>query len=277
VGYESNPNLESTQKGDLFEQAQATVRYLQPLGKSRTLEIDYDINSMAYNEFTDLSNLYNNLRLGFHQKLPFGIAGVYSDLGYFYYPRSEESDFFFPRGSVYVQHSITKTLSHQVLVECGAKLSSYDYALAEQSWLYQDNLRRDDRISGQYAINTKVGKALYLSGRYRFSRNDSNVLYQDYYDYQSYRYSLSASWEMALDFWLLSGFSYTRKDYKTRMVSAIDEKQNEDLCVFNVGLRRALSQTDWLSVMYTYRFNQSNDSSSEYIDNVAMAGWQHHF
>ena len=276
-GYETNVNLSPTSKGDIFEEFLFSLNVKKPwIGESK-FTFDYDLDVMNYNEITDGTNILNHLRLGAHKKLFSFNAGTGYDLGAVHYPYNESGNFLFHKGFFYLGNYISKNLYHKLLFEAGLKDYSDAKALSDTINTYQDKVREDKRHSVEYSILTYLRQSLLLKLKAKFSVNNSNARYMDFYDYKSYQISPMLDYKLRKDLEVFSRFTYLKKDYKSRDVTLEKYKQEDDIYATTAGLRYRLNKNNLISLFYTYRNNSSNDSLAKYTDNVVTFGWQFKF
>jgi len=277
TGYDSNPSLDNTRKGDIFEETRLFLDFRKTVLKDLTLSFDYYLDSLMYNQASDSSSILNNVRLGIHKRfLPFRAGGGYN-LSFAYYPRNEDGDFLFHKWFTYLGHDVMKKLYHQLQFEGGVKDYVYKKALLDTILLYQDNQRRDKRLSAEYLIGFMPDKRLLIKLRSKYSLNDSNAVYLDFYDYYSLQETVNFDYRLFENVSLITDFSYTRTNYDSRIVTEGDSEQEDDLYVAGAGLIYRLDINSALSLYYTYRDNASNDSLAEYCEHVITCGWQHKF
>lgn len=276
-GYDSNVNLSPTSKGDTFEEFLFSLNVKKPWISQTKFTFDYDLDVVNYNEITDGTNILNHLRLGAHKKLFCFNAGTGYDLGAIYYPDNEDGNFLFHKGFFYVGNYLLKNLYHKLLFEVGLKDYSDAKALADAINTYQDDEREDKRESVEYSILTYLKKSLLLKLRLRFSVNNSNARYKDFYDYKSYQISPRLDYKLREGLEIFSRFTYMMKDYKSRDVTRENYKEKDDIYSTTTGLRYRLNKNNAISLFYTYRNNSSNDSLEKYTENVVSLGWQFKF
>jgi hypothetical protein len=276
-GYDTNVNLSTTKKGDAFQQFLFSSGFTKPWVKGTRFTFNYDLGVINYNEITDASNVLNHFRLGVHQKISSFVVGTGYDLGVLYYPDDEDGDFLFHKGFLYVRQDISRKLYHQLLVEAGIKDYTHQKAMGDIITALQNKERLDRRQSAEWSVGFSLTPKLLLKFLTRFSVNDSNARYVDFYDYKSYEFSPRVNYRLSKKVELFSGFGYLRKNYKTRVVTLTNYKEKDNTYSANAGLRYAGDKNNILTLIYSYRNNSSNDPIQEYSENVISCGWQHNF
>jgi len=277
VGYETNPRLSSLRKGDIFEESRFTLNFKKPLAKNLKFSFNYFGDLINFNEITDLNSLLNDLRFQLEQKFFWCSLGAGYDFMNSYYPVNENGNFIFNKGFVYVDQNITKKLFHRFQFEGGLKSYLDNKALAETITTYQDDKREDKRLGFAYQVALKPNKRLFASLTSKYTLNDSNAIFLDFYDYESYLESLEVNYEIFKNLSAFSNFLYIRKNYDSRLATFKDYKQKDDLYAGTLGLIFKPTKNNALSLSYSYRDNQSNDGLAEYFDNVITCGWQYSF
>ena len=237
----------------------------------------YDFDAIKYNEITDASSILNHLRFTLSKKISELEAGGGYDLGIFTYPYSGSADFLFHKGFTFLKHTFTKNTYQQLLCEWGVKDYMAKEALADTIATYQDDKRLDERKGVEYSLGSTFFKNIFLKLRTKFTLNDSNATYLDFYDYKSYEASPSIVYRFSKKVDIVSRFSYTEKKYAERLVTNGVDRQKDKMYAGNVGVRYSLTKQNILSVMYTYRDTDSNDPFSSYSENVISCGWQYNF
>jgi len=276
-GYDSNVNLSSEREGDIFTEFLYSLDFSKPLSEDVNFLFDYDLDILNYGEFTDSSNMLNHLKFTLYKNFKSGRVGGGYDFGALYYPRNEDGNFLFHKGFIYFQKRISKNTNHKIQFEYGLKDYTDQNALADAISTYQNKDRLDRRLSASYAIRSKVFPKLNVGLKTKFSSNDSNSRYLDFYDYLSWKQTLSLDYKLLDDLYLAFNFSYRRKEYDARNITIGGKLQVDDLFAGTLGLIYRLNRKQSLSLHYTYRQNNSNDSLEEYSENLITCGWQYKF
>jgi hypothetical protein len=199
------------------------------------------------------------------------------DLGILYYHHNEDGDFLFHKGFLYLKHDLSRKLYHKLQLEAGLKDYTHRKALADTIRTYQDDKREDERLSAEYSIGSTFIPKLRLVLKTKFSFNESNAAYLDFYDYKSYEGSLYLDYKLLKDISIFSNLTYIRKKYLERLVTLRDYKQRDNLYSGTMGLLYQLNKRNSFTVSFTYRQNASNDSLEDYSENVINCGWQYNF
>lgn len=276
IGYDNNVYLAPTRKDDMYEEFLYSLDFVKPFGDGFGFEFDYDLNYVNYNEATDATNMLNHLRLELNKRFADWKIGAGYDLGFLYYFKDDDDNFLFHRGFIYVQKQVLDTI-HVIGFEGGIKDYTDQNALGDTIFSRQDKERSDERMAVYYAIAFKITPKLFTKFKTKFSINDSNARYVDYYDYKSYQHSLSFKYKLLEDLDLSSTFSYRRKLYDSRTVTLRDYRQKDNLYTATVGLDYKIDSRNTISLSYAYRQNESNDGLEEYTESVINCGWLYSF
>ena len=276
-GYDSNAELTPLKKGDIFEEFLLSAGFNKPLMKGLKFTFDYDLDFLNYNEYRDVSTLLNHFRFGLHQRFaPFTVGTGY-DLGIFYYPHSDDDNFFAHKGFAYLRQDITKNLYHKLQAEYLYKDYTDRKALANTLFTYQDKDLFNKRYILEYSVGTDFIPKLFVLGKMRFSDNDANANFQNFYDYKAYYGYLGFDYTLLARLHLLTNCSYERKNYNKRRVTLSNNREKDNLYTGNVGLRYMLNKNNAATLYYTYRDNDSNEHLEQYRESVFSAGWQYIF
>lgn len=276
-GYDSNPGLTPLRKADTFEEALYSLTFRKMLVKDLRFFFDYDLDVLNYNRFTDISNALNHVRFGIDKKMGDFTLGTGYDLGVASYFHDEEGDFYFNKGFIFIRQKLTKKLYHGFLFEAGAKQHTTRKALADTITTYQNKELLDHRQAVEYRVGASLTKKLSLKFRTKFSVNDSNARYLDFYDYKSYLFSTRLEYKLTGRWGLETGYSFLKKDYKERALLDGTGKQRDNIYAATFGVRYKVNKDNIVSVLYTYRNNDSNEDIEKYMENVVSCGWQYNF
>jgi opacity protein-like surface antigen len=277
-GYDNNVNLSNNRKGDIFEEFLFSLDFSKPWLEDISFSFDYDLDVLNYNQYTDLSNILNHFRFGLHKRLSslFSIGSGY-DLGIFYYHHGKDNDFLFHRGFAYIEHRPWRRMYHRLTWESGLKDYLNNKTLQDTISTYQDKERKDRRSSIEYSLASLINPKLRFQFKSKFSLNDSNARYLDFYDYKSYTQSLGIDYKLSKVIRLLTNFAYRKKEYSARTIISGGDKQEDNLYSGSLGLIYQLNKNKALSLHYTYRENSSNEPLEEYSESVITCGLRYNF
>ncbi|MFH1621835.1 MAG: outer membrane beta-barrel protein [Candidatus Omnitrophota bacterium] len=276
-GYDSNVNLDGKRKGDGFQEFLFYLKFKKPLKKGLEFNMRYALDYLNYNEFSDASSLLNRLIFEINKQISIFKIGTGYDFSYLFYPNYEEGDFYFHKGFFYIGNNLTEKIYHQLKVCYGIKDYLDGKAQADTLGSFQEKDRLDRRQQLEYSLKYNYNRDLTVRLKGGYSVNNSNDRYLDYYDYKSPEVSCGFDYKIKPNLYLLLDYSYQRKNYKGRTVTSQTYKQEDNLYSANLGFLYFVNKRNALSVKYTYRENASNDSLSEYAENVITCGWQRYF
>lgn len=276
-GYETNAALGGIRKGDFFEDASFSTSYNKPLSELAQLLLRYDLLAHTYHELTDNAYILNNVASQWGYKLPFGRAGLGVNAAYVYYPSNEDGDFFTPRASLFLRHNFAKRFYQQWDAEVSMRRYNKAKALADALDAYQDKQRLDQQVGFAYQLGGSFGRRAFGYVKAKFSTNESNARYQNYYDYISWRGDIGMTYKLTgKDQAFLNAF-FARKDYRDRLTVNGFRHQQNDLYSVTAGLRHAINKNALLSLSYRYMQNVSNEPSAEYSDGITSLSLSYQF
>jgi hypothetical protein len=279
-GYDSNVSLSPEGKGSVFQEFLYALKYDTPLAGGCRLFVNYDLDFLNYSETAHFSNLMNHLRLDLNKKLSkLFSSGIGYDFSYFYYPNNADDDYMFHKGFVYLRNNLSDKTYHQLTLEYGYKRHTSRKALANSLTALQDKELTETRQSVAYTIGTKVSSKLNVSFKIKFSENDSNARYLDYYDYKSYEGGPSVQYTLSKRIDMIASFIYLRRNYNSRTlsISGSTEKEKDNVYYVNAGCRYKVNGDNSATIFYTYRDNDTNEPLEKYNENVVTVGWEHRF
>ena len=272
-GYDSNVKLDSKRKGDIFEEFYLSFNINTPRYKNLYFTFNYNLDILNYNEFTDASSILNNLNFSFNKKLFDFVIFCGYDFSNIYYPDNEDYDFLFHKIFFSLRHNIKKDLYQQFVFSRG-----YKYYINKRNFdnLYKslDEKRNDDRYTFSYILAKNI-KNLSLKLKNRYSINDSNVVYLDFYDYKSVSPSFELDYKLQKFLFSLK-FKYTIKNYKRSIVS-LDCKEKSKLFNFIYAIDYNMNDKNSIIFEYNYNRNSSNEKLNRYFENIFKLGLRHIF
>src|SRR3989338_7215659 len=151
-GYDSNPRLDAARKGDAFGQFLYSLNFSRQFTETLRFNFYYDLDVLEYRDINDASSILNHLRYEFYKKAGgwFGASTGY-DLGIFYYPNDELSDFLLHTYFISFRNYPSKNLYQKVNLEYGIKAFNDKKAFADAADAYQGRERQDKRYAIKYS------------------------------------------------------------------------------------------------------------------------------
>ena len=276
-GYDSNVNLSPTKKGDLFQEGMFSAAVTKPLFDGLRFSVNYDFDYINYDHMTDASNMLNHVNLKLSKEISAFDLATGFDFSSFYYPKDENGTFLMYKCFASVRQYLNKRWYHQLRYDAVQKIHTDRKALAETITTYQNKELESRRHVFEYSTGSKIFRDLFANIKARFTINDSNAKYLNFYDYKTYEVSPSISYNITRKINLYTDFRYARRNYKSRIITTGTDKEEDDLYTTNTELRYKINKNNIISLIYTYRNNASNEPLEEYTENVVSAGWQYNF
>ena len=277
IGFDNNVFLDSTRKGDTFQNYIYSLNYSNKLKRDLDLKIKYSLNSLQYDRYTDNSSVGNTGNFALEKKLGGrNLVGISTEIGSVYYPSNDQGEYFTAGGSLYGKQFLGKNLYHRAGYSFLSK--SFMHRKAKDGNGVDVEEERDDV---RHAIDYEVG--FYPDNQSLFKlkgqvyNNDSRDGYMDYYDYDSFK--LGATFIKLLnDKWSsLLNYNFRRNNYKTRLIKNGSEAEYDNNHTGNAGIIYKLSENTSASAIYSYSQNYSNDSGQEYSVSMVSLGLRYAF
>lgn len=263
---ETNPNLDSSRKGDVFFEEDGDISFKWRWFAGMSQDAGYRVTNVNYTELTDNNYSdntgYTTLR---YAPVPWlrATAG-YEFTGLNYY-RNSSSTMISQRVYAQLRHLLPHGLYYQ-----GGWSYFYRYYFHKEArdgdGADTDNHRQDIR----HTMHVETGAVLWdtlLKVRHEAAFHYSNDAYQEYNDFQSYKLRATVAREF-LERWQASGtFSVERKNYTGRLVSTETIKAEYDTSYsYGLNVTYTLSPNISLSYDYSRKKLDSNAALSEYTD-----------
>jgi len=274
LGFDSNVFLDSSHKGDLFDEFLLTTSFKKDLTDIIKGRLSYFVDYVNYHECTDVSSLFNRLAASVEREFdPYSI-GVEASLAYLYYPNFEPGNTTLYRGELFFRHPywFLKKAKGKAFVYTGIKDYANAAALNDELGLYLDNERLDKQYGLGYEVAGFVSKKTFLIFSATAEKNDSNAQYVDYYDYYAYRAFLELDYRITKRAYLLTALGAQRKRYISRTVTLCDYEERENLYTANIGVVYRLNRNTSLTANYGYRQNHSNEPLDRYSESMSKVG-----
>ena len=277
-GYDNNVKLSPQRKGSGFQESLYSLNFNKLLSSNLSFSLDYDLDYLNYNDANSFTNLLNHFRAGLYKRLSKSFAvGTGYDFSDFYFPDDSQGDFMFHKGFIYLRNYILSNTFQQLGVEYGYKRHSSRKALGDTASELQDKRLIDNRRSIEYSIVSNSLPRFSLQFSSKFSVNDSNAKYIDFFDYRSWEFSPGIIYKLSEKINLVSYFTYLRKNYTSRTISTGTQKEHDNTYYANLGAKCKVDKNNIASLFYTYRDNSTNEPLEKYTESVFTLGWQHNF
>jgi len=279
-GYDNNVNLDSQRKEDAYTEIDIQMGYKYPFNSVFGATLNYYLNSLNYYDVTDATYYDNNLALDLDTNLFDKKAKLTWEnaAGYIYYPHESTSTFFSYDSQLGLKHSLTKTFSHKL---------SYDFIFREYPdrkagdgrGAARETNRKDIRNSIAYELSGLLVRDIFVRFNNQYYVNDSNDQYMDYYDYWSYRATLTAMMPLLTKrLYGLVTLGYQRRDYGSRqLVDDASKTERDNTYEGGSSLIFDITKKFSMSLNYLYRQNESNEPSEKYSGSMISAGLHYAF
>ncbi|MEW5758358.1 MAG: outer membrane beta-barrel protein [Candidatus Omnitrophota bacterium] len=276
-GFDNNANLDSSRKGDLFQEAIINADYRYSFSKKTSAGALYNFTVINYDKYTKNTLLDNILKLDWTRKLfkIFTFQKFYQ-IEYLAFPKDDNSSYVENDLGFSLRHDIYKGLYHAFKFTFLTKnYTARNRRLADYN--FSDKKRFDYRSQPAYEIGIFF-KKLYAKVSYQFYVNKSNELYLDYYDFYSNRGVLSLGYNFTEKLLGYTSFGFQKRQYKDRRwLDGNPSPEKEYTYTFNASL--SYNFTKYLSSIldYSYRENVSNVPSQKYSGSLTTVGLNYTF
>ena len=271
-GYESNVNLDGSREGDSFTEQSGGINFRPRLRPWLEGELSYDFLADEFHTLTD-SNLQSHtgkaiLRVEPHRRIQLEVAG---EAALLYFPRDEDNTFLDQRLRTQLSWAHLSWLTHRV--GWLFQYREYDTRRArDPDQVKLNGLGREDRRHvASYEMRLRFPKTFARLAA-EFYRNFSNDHFQDFYDWEDFRFRGSLTRVLGSR-WIASvNASHERKNYQSRSVPVIAVAERDNLLTVAGSLIYQLNEKASLSYSLTYRYQDSNDPRLDFTDWVHQAG-----
>ncbi len=273
-GYDNNTGLNAERKGDHFTQESASVLYKNLLNSKNQVRLSYNALNSNYYEATDLDLLLNEVGAGIsHLLTPNTIWETDYSFQYLDFSRNEAVTSFENKIRTGFRHKFSDvwmlrggyTFSYRDYVDRKLRQPSREPSLEDE--------RADSRNSIDAQLSYKWRPNILLNAGTVLYRSDSNDQFNDFYDYDAYRYYAGATWQIDAHWLLVTKFTYELRDYSARpIVSVPDEKQADDIYTTNLSLYYKVNSKLTIGSSYTYKQKDSNEPSQQYSGSLGTLG-----
>jgi hypothetical protein len=272
-GYDNNVNLNADRDKDGFLQSLQAVDYSYELLKGFKIRSGIEFFELIYYNY-NTNNLFNMVPyVGFDWEfLPGLVLKEKVIYDYFAYPNYMESTYSGLEFSNYLRHYVTKDIYHE-FGYVNIQRWYPEQKIYFTNFLKGDGDRRDARDSLNYNAAAYIGNRLYIKVRNEFYRNDSNEVFEDYYDYWAYRLSPSVIYFFTEKLYAEAGLVYKYRSYKDhRSTDDIEKKVRENTFTYNLSLYYNFMKNLAVGATYSYVENYPNDPFYEYSGSQITGG-----
>jgi hypothetical protein len=283
MGYDNNVNLDSSRKGDTFLETRFRLGIEEPfylgfaLWENLKLKLTYNFTSIAYTEITDASIVDNNLNLNIQNQLVGrNILEFNYNFGVLDFLKYDPGDYKAHKATLSFKRYFTDRFYGRL--GYGYLDKKYNTRKAKYGNGTESNSeRKDNRHIAELELGYYLWEKTLLKLREQYYLNNSNDLYYDYYDYSSNKISLTAIQIFNEKFFGLLTFSEKFKNYDHRSVLDRSRAQEDELFTISGTLLYDFTPSTSISLILTYRENDSNEPFYEYTETISSIGFHYSF
>lgn len=271
-GYDNNCDLDSKRHKDGFIQSTGDLEFIYEATDNLKVVAGSDIFNTIYYKYNINNILDVSPFLGFDLEI---IPGLISrnriKYDYFAFPNYKESTFSALVLTTYLRHYIVDDFYHEGGFEYLRR-----YYPDQITYLTNGQYAGDDRIDNRIRVKYTVGwfqEKFFFRMSNEFSRNDSNDLFQQYYDWWHYRLRPSLMYFFTEKLYTDVSLVYKYIHYKDRRsTDNINKKERDNNYIFAASMYYDLTKNLTLEVTYSYSQNNSNDPFQAYSGSIVTGG-----
>ena len=280
-GIDTNPLLDSTHKADTYTQETLDMRFKYKLPENSLGKLDsrfgFNIFNINYYKSTDVNIFDGVADINFDQQLSEHLtATVGYALETMWFPNDRNGNYLGNEISAGFKQDLTKSIYQRVVY----RLQFRNY-LDRKAMLgngnFMSDLRFDIRNTFRHELGVYIGKKIKLRVIDDLIVNNSNDQFFDFYDYNAYRTGGSLVAMFTGKLYGTAGLYYQRKWYYSRIVSAGDYPQRDNLYTAAASLTYEITKNLSIFANYTHMENHSNEPLEQYIDTLCYGGFNYAF
>ncbi|MDP3920254.1 MAG: hypothetical protein Q8R76_05560 [Candidatus Omnitrophota bacterium] len=277
--FDRNANLDSAHKRDLTQEINFFTTFTDIAFKRLRYQIRYSLNTALHQHFSKNDSFRNDIRGKIDYKINKSLLlDSDYDIQYARFQKSTQSSYWRHRVRVGLEHSPfdTRRISHRPNFTYEYK--DYVYRKARitspgttTSTINTPNDRKDSIYRIGHEIKIEPFKLLRIVSENEVGFNQSNDQHQDFYDYQYFKTSHTAS--VSYEKWYtFAGFQFQRRNYHGRRFNTTSSAQWEDLPALYGGIFYAFSEYINLGFNASYVKSDSNFPDLEYQGSTFTLG-----
>ncbi len=268
VGYDDNTHLNSRRDGDAFTQTYFKTTFSAPVNTKVKGILSYDLMGLFYGGESSLNLVNNGFSAGIEDVIneQFTLTADYG-FDWLEYLNSGSDDFLDNKLATRLKHKLPANFVHSLGHEFLWRAYG-DRHTRTTATIYSDKKRSDIRNSVEYEIGKYFPKDLFKLG-FEYYFNDSNEMYLNYYDYESYK--AGASYTHLFNEKIFGYFSFSRqfRDFRSRTLSLDSNfKEWDRTYVAGSSLYYNINKSFTAGLSYMYRENGSNEPLENYSGSV---------
>ncbi len=271
IAYETNPSTSSSHKGNTSEETATYLTLSKKLTPALNWSSSYSGSYLKYENYGDGDYTDHTITVSKLRWQPGRMWRLESwmDLEYNFYPAATDSSYRNMKFVERVRQNLFGSWYHQLQYEWFVR----DYTRKKaRTGDGAETLspRLDMRNRLRYKFGTTVKQTL-LSVENDIYFNDSNDARNDFYDYDVWKITGSASGNVTKKLYLSSTFAFERKNYRERKVTGINaEARYDDKYTLTSGVSYDVNETWKVSYDFSFDHLGSNEPTGEY-DNAKHA------
>lgn len=273
-GYETNVTQASDTKGDYYVEEDFSFNWQPTFNRYLGLDIGYWLVNQSYSEQTDSSSMDHALNFTMNLT-PFESGRLKLSPGieyeWLWYNLSKESSYEDTKYFLKFKHYIGKKWNYGGGYEYLEKNYDEKKARNQEKRASPDIVREDTRHTVDLYVTKYLGKyTLKIKGKAYI--NFSNDQYQEYYDYDSWKPSLTISRTFLEDDKLYVSFtpSFEHKNYHHR--TAVETARYDSVYTYKTSLYYTLKKPFTLTFSNTYKKVDTNYTAGRYKDITNVIG-----
>lgn len=278
AGRDSDEIVDSGPKRDFFAQESFSMDYNRLISRRLRGRLSYDAFNVNSFEVTDQNTLIQRAGLGLDTALVPDTTILETEYAYRYafFPREESLTF--------DEHQVAAGLSHRCR---GAWLRNV-YAVSRQAFdsrrprgadgIWSDEDRRDIEQSVQQEIAFKGIRGTDWKLQHKYLWNDSNDLFQDYYDYQADQYRVGVAFAVAPRIRSILKLAYELRRYEDRPpLEDPGTIQKDRIWMVSLACFYQINKELSLGGIHTYRDKRSNEPTQRHSGSLSTLGLYYSF
>lgn len=271
-GFESNVSQDSSTKGDYYVEEDFSIYWQPTFNRYFGLDTGFWLVNQSYSEQTDSSSMNSALNFTINFT-PFESGKVKLSPGieyeWLWYPVASESSYDNLKYFLKFKHYIGKKWNYGGGFESAEKTYDVKKARNPQKFDSPAIVREDIRHTADLYVTRYFGK-FTLKIKYKTYINFSNDQYQEYYDYNSWKPSITISRTFLKDDKLYASFtpSFEHKNYHHRI--AVATARYDSVWTYKTSINYTLTKLLTLTFSNTYKKVDTNYTAGRYknITNV---------
>lgn len=279
MGYDNNTGLNANRQEDAFAQESVSLAYQERLNYFSRFRFSGDILNVNYFKATDENVLLPSAGVGFDLLLlPQTVLETDYNFTYVYFPNDISVTSSDHDGRVGLKQVITKNLTWRG----GFTVSTKDFEDRKLRKADGNLSISEERGDLKYIADTDLSiylsKTMLLKLGFNYYWNDSNYVFNDYYDYEGFKLLAGLSANATDRISWFTKFAYENRDYDSRpLTDQSSVFENDDIYTASGGIFYSFDKNLSLGSVYSYRQKNSNEPSQKYSGSISTLGFYYSF